>query len=619
MAHEIALTTEMIAVLAILGFTIFLFVSEIVRVDVAAVMIMVLLGLTSLIPGYAGLVPPHDLFMGFGSNAVIAIIAVMIMGAGLDKTGAMSVLAGKILKIAGNTEQRIVFFISGTVAFISSFMQNIGAAALFMPVVARISRRTSIPLSRLLMPMGYCAILGGTMTMIGSSPLILLNDLILSANDSLPEGVAKMKTFSLFSVTPVGIAIVASGILYFILLGRFVLPDVKTEVSEPVKTAEYFERLYNIKGDAYELRVTDESPLAGKQVHNLEQLDNSIPVIALRTADEILLEPPRDSTIWVGAELVLIGSFQEIQAFATRYKLELKKDLETFSEILSQGVAGISEIVIPPGSTVIGKSVDDVRMRKSLGMSILAVNRGDEVIRTGVRNLVFKAGDALVVHSKWSDLLSLTKDPRFLVITDFPREEVRPHKFIHALVFFAIALVLILFTDLRLSIALMVGAVGMIVSGVLNVDEAYKAVGWQSVFLLASLIPLGVAVETTGTAAWIAQQTLHILGDVPVWVLQLTIATLSTIFTLVMSNVGATVLLVPLAVNIAVDVGANPAEFALIVALATSNSFLIPTHQVNALIMGPAGYRVVDFMKAGGLMTVIFLAVMIVTLNVMLT
>lgn len=618
MAHEIILTTEMIAVLAILGLTIFLFISEIVRVDVAAVMVMVLIGLTSLIPEYDGLVPAHDLFLGFSSNAVISIIAVMIMGAGLDKTGAMAALAGKILKTAGTLEQRIVFSISGTVAFISSFMQNIGAAALFMPVVARISRRTNISLSRLLMPMGYCAILGGTMTMIGSSPLILLNDLIISANEVLPADVEKMKTFSLFAVTPVGIALVASGILYFIILGRFVLPDVKTEVAEPGKTAEYFEQLYNLKGDAFELRVSDDSPLAGKQIYEIEALEHYIPVIALRSGNDIIIAPSRDKEVWAGAEIVLIGNLNEIQAFAAEYKLELKKDLETFSEILSASVAGISEIVIPPGSTVIGKSVDDMRMRKSLGISILAVNRGDEVIRTGLRNLVFKAGDTLVVHSKWSDLQAIAKDSRFLVITDFPREETRPHKFIHAIVFFVIALVLILFTDLRLSIALMVGAVGMIGTGVLKVDEAYKAVGWQSVFLLASLIPLGMAVEDTGTAAWIAQQTLLFLGDVPVWVLQLAIALLATMFTLVMSNVGATVLLVPLAINIAIDVGANPAEFALIVALATSNSFFIPTHQVNALIMGPGGYRVADFMKAGGLMTLIFLVVMIGTLNIIL-
>ena len=157
----------------------------------------------------------------------------------------------------------------------------------------------------------------------------------------------------------------------------------------------------------------------------------------------------------------------------------------------------------------------------------------------------------------------------------------------------------------------------MIISGVLRVDEAYQSIGWQSVFLLASLIPLGLAVETTGTAAWIAQQTLVTMGDVPIWVLQTMVAVLATIFTLLMSNVGATVLLVPLAVNIAVGAGGDPAVFALTVALATSNSFLIPTHQVNALIMGQGGYRVTDFIKAGGMMTILFLVIMMVMLNLL--
>jgi di/tricarboxylate transporter len=146
-------------------------------------------------------------------------------------------------------------------------------------------------------------------------------------------------------------------------------------------------------------------------------------------------------------------------------------------------------------------------------------------------------------------------------------------------------------------------------------DEAYKAVSWKTVFLLASLIPLGMAVENTGTAAWIAQQTLSLLGDVPVWVIQSALAILATFFTLVMSNVGATVLLVPLAVNLALQSGANPAVFALTVAIATSNSFLIPTHQVNALLMGPGGYKVPDFMKAGGIMTILFLVVSLLMLN----
>jgi di/tricarboxylate transporter len=202
-----------------------------------------------------------------------------------------------------------------------------------------------------------------------------------------------------------------------------------------------------------------------------------------------------------------------------------------------------------------------------------------------------------------------------VVTTEYPHEEARPHKILPALIFFGVALFLVLFTDLRLSVALLTGAIGMVLSGVLNIEEAYEAVSWKTVFLLASLIPLGLAVETSGTAKWIAEQTLLVVGGNPVWVIQASIAVLATFFTLVMSNVGATVLLVPLAVNIAIGIGANPAVFALTVALATSNSFLIPTHQVNALIMGPGGYRVADFMKAGGIMTVLFLVVMMLMMG----
>ena len=221
---------EIAWVTSVLLLTIFLFAFEVVAVDVAAIVIMVLLGLTSLLAPLMGLeqglVPINHLFDGFASNAVMSIIAVMIIGAGLDKTGIMSHVAAFIMRVGGATETRIIPFISGTVGVISSFMQNVGAAALFLPVVSRISARTGLPMSRLLMPMGFCAILGGTMTMVGSSPLILLNDLMLTSNRTLPPE-QQMETWSLFSVTPVGLALIATGILYFVIAGRFVLPSTK--------------------------------------------------------------------------------------------------------------------------------------------------------------------------------------------------------------------------------------------------------------------------------------------------------------------------------------------------------------------------------------------------------
>ena len=614
--ETIQLSTEMIAVMGILLFTMYLFAFEVVRVDVAAISVMVLIGLTGLIPGYDGLVPAEQLFDGYSSNAVMSIIAVMIIGSGLDRTGIMGQLAGKILKYGGKTEARIIMIISGVVGIISSFMQNIGAAALFLPVVNRIARRGNLAISRLLMPMGFCAILGGTITMIGSSPLILLNDLIINSNKALPEGVEKMETFGLFSVTPIGLVLLCCGIAYFVLAGRFVLPVIMDKPGDSGSMLRYFKEVYGIEGEVYECRVTIDSPLAGKLLSDIDAAGRAGWIVAVRNGSEMVVAPRGDTEFWVGSEMAIMGRREAVLRFAEEYALTVKNEMDVFSEVLSASSAGIAEIVIPPDSAMIGKSVKEIEIRKKYGATVLTVFRADDVIDTDIPDLVLQSGDTLVAHVRWNELAPIADNRHdFVVVTDFPRENERPEKLKYAGGFFFLTLFLVLFTDMRLSIALMTGAVGMILTGVIKIEEAYRSIGWQSVFLLASLIPLGIAVEHSGTAAWIAQQVLFLLDGVPVWVLQTVVAILATIFTLVMSNVGATVLLVPLAINIAIGVGANPAVFALTVALSTSNSFLIPTHQVNALIMGPGGYQVTDFFRAGGIMTVVFLFVEISMLN----
>lgn len=616
--HELVpLTPEMLWVLGILGLTVVLFITEIVRVDVAAVSVMMILGLMGLVPGVPTLIPGELLFSGFASNAVIAIIAVIILGKALEKTGLMNKLASVILRFGGQTEGRVMPIISGTVGVVSGFMQNIGATALFMSVIKRISLRTGLPMSRLLMPMGFCAILGGTLTMIGSSPLILLNDLIINANPMLPEGVPPMGTFGLFAVMPVGIALIMAGIAYFALLGRYVLPSKKGGRDQDFTTVEYFRRLYGLEGDIFEVHVYPGSLMDGKTVAEAESLfGNNVVVIGLYQDRDLRISPASDIVIQAGAELGLLGSRKDIGDACQELDLQCSGMLRHFADVLSASQAGVSEVVIPPRSNIIGKTLLDIRMRKTHGASVLAVNRAGQVIRGNLRDLPLQSGDTLVLHSLWEDLAALEKNQDFVVVTsNFPHEVILHEKLPHAVVISLITVMLVLFSDLRLAVSLMGGAIAMIVSGVLTMDEAYKSVSWQSVFLLASLIPLGMAVETTGTAAWIALQTLNLLGDVPVWVLQAAIAVLGTVFTLLMSNVGATVLLVPLAINIAVLSGADPAMFALTVAISTSNSFLIPTHQVNALIMGPGGYRNADFLRAGSIMTILFLVVSLVMLN----
>jgi di/tricarboxylate transporter len=623
--EPIVFNTEMAVVLGLLAFTIFLFVSEIIRIDLAALLILVMVGMLSYVPGLGSLADVTRIFDGFASNAVISIIAVMIVGAGLDRTGIMNKVAAAILRHGGSTEARVLPIISGTVGIISSFLQNVGAAALFLPVVSRISVRSGIPLGRLLMPMGFCAILGGTMTMVGSSPLILLNDLIETANRTLPEA-QRMERFGLFSVAPIGAALILTGIAYFMLLGRWVLPKTSGDADATAGkgTSEYLQRVYGLDASVFEVEVPADSPLTGEIIADINN-ENHIYVISTFYRGKVSMIQILTAEIAAPCRLAIIGKKAAARRFAERYGLTVKPELDVFADEFSPTNAGVAELVIPPDSQLIGKSPRDLLLRKTYGLGLLAIHRGEETLShvetedhapTQIGLVPFKAGDMLVAHTRWVNLLRLKRDRDFIVVTaDFPQDELRPQKVNWALFFFVVSLALILFTDVRLSLCLLTGAVGMILSRVLSIDEAYRAVSWKTVFLLASLIPLGQAVQNTGTAEWIAQGILILLDDWPIWSLQAGVAILATIFSLVMSNVGATVLLVPLAVSIAVAAGANPAVFALTVAISTSNSFIIPTHQVNALIMGPGGYKVMDFVKSGGIMTALFLVVSLLMLN----
>jgi di/tricarboxylate transporter len=290
--------------------------------------------------------------------------------------------------------------------------------------------------------------------------------------------------------------------------------------------------------------------------------------------------------------------------------------LQSFTDSLLHTRCGVAELVIPPDSALIGKSIRGLRMRETYQLTVLAVYRAGQTLREDLPNIPFQAGDTLVCHTAWDALARLEKNRDFVVVTsEYPHEEERPHKLVSALGFFLLSLALVLLSDMRLGAAMLIGAIGMVVSGVLSMDEAYASVSWKTIFLLAGLMPLGLAVQHSGTADWIAQLTLAIFAHVPEWVLQVVLALMASAFSLVMSNVGATILLVPVAVSIAVSAGADPTLYALIVALGTSNCFLIPTNQVNALIMGPGGYSNADFFRVGGIMTILFLIVSLLVLN----
>jgi di/tricarboxylate transporter len=597
------LTSDMVLVLVILAGTVALFVTEVVRIDVAAIGVMVVIGLT-------GLVPSGEVFAGFSSNAVISIIAVMILGAGLDRVGVMRSVAAWLLRVGGQTERRVLVSVSATVGAISAFLQNIGAAALFLPVVERVAERTGLAVSRLLMPMGFAAILGGTLTLVASGPLILLNDLLASSADNIDQ---EIDAYGLFAPTPIGLAILASGIALFALAGRWLLPSVRVERGSSAALPDV-EWTYGLDRDLRPARVPPGSPLLHDTVGGIEARSGGIRIVAVSDHEGVALGPSRDERIVADTTVGLAGPDDEVDRFIDQHGLRQSEE-NPFTVLRDDEHAGLAEVVVRPGSEAVGKRVEDLRLRHHHGVVLLALHHRGEVITEDLRNQRLGGGDVMIVFAPWQRLAGLDDDQSFVVLTEHPLEPPRSAKRWWAIGALAASLGLVIFGDLQLSLALMTGAVAVIVAGVLTPDEAYRAVSWKTVFLLAALIPLGQAVETTGTAAWIADKVIGAAGGLPPWGVQLTVAVLATVFTLVVSNVGATVLLVPLAVNVAVGVGADPAQFGLIVALAASNAFLLPTHQVNALLMGPGGYRVADYLRAGTAMTVLFLAVLIPAVN----
>jgi di/tricarboxylate transporter len=597
------MTPEMILTMIVLLFVIVLFVFEWVRVDVVGIMMMVLLPLI-------GLVSPKEAFIGLSSNAVCSIIAVIIIGAGLDKTGVMNQVAGPIVKLAGNSERMVITLISGTVGIISSMMQNIGAAALFLPAAQRIAKRMELPISRILMPMGFCAIIGGTLTLVGASPTILLNDLMVLGGE-------KLEPFGLFTQTPIGLCLLSSAVLYFTLFGKFILPAAEGQADKGV-TASLMEA-YRTLDNVFELHIpeTFNTPNTLEDLAIRQRFLVTVVAISTSTKKEKNFVPRSTDQIQSNDDIAVVGGEKNIRKLAQEYGWQIKDTLEVFTESLSRTNAGMAETIVSPRSELIGKTMSEVTFKELYGVNPLALSKGNKIFYSGLTGIRLQMGDTLLLQGPWErfHILKNRPQPRALSFaTEIEGEVMKPKKAKLAITWLALALFQIIVFKVQLAVALMSGALGMIITRVLTVDEAYRAVDWMTVFLLAGLIPLGIAFENTGTAAFIAHQILELIGQPAPIVLLAVVGLLTSFFTLVISNVGATVLLVPLCMNMAVMAGGDPRMAALVVGLSASNTFVLPTHQVNALVMRPGGYRTVDYARAGAVMTVIFLTVELVVL-----
>jgi di/tricarboxylate transporter len=587
-------TMQIALVFAVVIVTVVLFITEWIRVDVVAILIMVALPLLGLIEG-------RETFQGFSSTAVISIIAVIIMGRGLDHTGVINRAVRPLLRLAGSSRRRIILLLSGTVAVISSFMQNIGAAALFLPAMQRISRKTGTPLSQLLMPVGFSAIMGGTISLVGSSPLIMLNDLIRPYD---------LAPFNLFSVTPIGIVIVLTGTLYFIILGPLVLPG-KTTTSDQQSLAEvnpliYYPELVNI----FELRYPVGKVGEPKVLDLCDRFNVHTVALSLDGGLNKILPPDRDLHITPGSIFAVYGTQEQVEKAAKNFDFEIQSNLDVFAEDLSRDYSGVVEAIVSPHSKFVGKTLIEIRFRHNYLMAPLAIVQKGQIHYRKLGPRLLESGDVILMHGKWASFQRMRQKRDLLFAQSLDHEVLLTHKSTTAAICFALATALVIFTSLPISICLMSGAVGMILTNVLSIDEAYQGIDWRTVFLLSGLIPLGLAMQKTQASGWLAHHLLAYLGTPSPPIFYMAVGLMTTILTLVVSNVGAAVLLVPMAVNMAGSVGVDPRIAALVVGLAASNAFLLPTHQVNALYMGPGGYTSLDFIKAGAPLSLIYLLVL---------
>jgi len=586
------LTSEIAVVLLLIAASSVLLIKETLRADVVAVLVM-------LATAWLGLVTPVEAFSGLASNAVMAVISVMILSNGLDRSGLTLHLVHPILRLAGRSEARTVILLSATVGMLSAFMQNVGAAALFLPALLRLSRSKELSLARTLMPVGFAAILGGCLTMVGSGPLIILNDLLRQRG---------LQPYGLFAVTPLGLALLAAGIGYFLVFGGRLLPRAAS-VPERGHQKELIEA-WKLPSTIWYFAIPSNSSLEGKTRESARLWeDYNLHLLVLDEKGDLLFAPWRHNVFRTGQQMALLGEREDALRFAADHGLRELGECCRLSRLLQGGErAGFAELVVRPRASVRGLTLREISLRKNLGVEPILLTSGTEEVRSDFSDRPLNAGDTLIVYGEWGALAPLQQDRSFLLISPIEDAAGGSRKPAIALACFALGIALAL-SGLPISLGLLSGAMAMVLFGVVTIDEAYRSIDWRTVFLLAGLIPLGIAMESTGAAAFIAEGAARLVAGNGPLLLFIVVGVLATLFSLFMSNVAATVLLVPLAIAVAGMAGAQARPLALLVAICASNSFVLPTHQVNALFMGPGRYRNADYLRVGGLMTLLFLFV----------
>ena len=576
------MTTDNFLVLGILAVAILLFVSERLRVDVVAMLVLVALVLT-------GLVTVEEAFSGFASPAVIVVWAVFIVSAGLTRSGVADVIARQVVRLAGHSQLRLVALIMVAVGLMSAFMSNVGAAAILLPAVMSVARETDIPPSKLLIPLAWAALLGGNVTMIGTPPNILASSIV--------ESYGNIEPFGFFDFAPMGIVVLAAGIVYMVLVGRRLLPERTPggglDDSYPVQ--EYLT----------ECRVDDDSPLVGKTVQEADlERRHGLNVIHVHLCcqDGETVSATTEHRLQPGDELHLEATASAILDAAQTLGLEPVPDrpIQPWEPEPERSAFELAEVVLAPNSGLRCKTLQQIDFRSRFGLAVLAIRHRGATLFERLGDVSIDFGDSLLLQGPVDKINLLRHERDFLLLDMPPLETRRTQKAPVAVAILLGVLVAAAAGWLHVSAAMFIGALLMVLSGTLTMDEAYRSIDWKSVFLIAGMLPLGLAMQSTGTAQLLADQIVALVGDWGPLAVMMGIYLVTALLTEVISNAAAAVLCVPIAIDAALSLGANPHAFVMAIVIAASTSFLMPIgHQVNVLVFGPGGYRFADYTRVG--------------------
>jgi di/tricarboxylate transporter len=596
------MTPQIVLLFAILGAAVVMFVSEKPRPDIVAIMVMLSLGLTQL-------VGPREVFSGFSSPSIILIIAVFILTGGLFRTGLSAVIGRWLMRFAGSSESRMVAVVMLAAAGLSLFMNNIASAAVVMPAVMDASWRTKISPSKLLMPMALATMLAGMATLFTTSNIVASGIL---QNAGLPG-------FGLFDFLSVGGFAAAAGILYMVFLGRRSLPDRRPmeDVERQEKIREDLAGIYQLKERLQAAQVQAGSPLIGQSLTQSGIGDRlGLTVIAIERSGKTLLSPGAQERMRQDDILLVEGRAERAaQLEAQGVRISAATEVK---ESLTEKDVDLFEVMVAPRSGVVGKTLKQSQFRATYGLNVVALWQGDRFYRTDVGDVVLGGGESLLVHGPQSKVHILATDPNWIVLRVNGVESIRPGKMWVALLILVFSLIAAAISSWPVHVVLFAGAVGMLLTGCLTMDEAYQAIEWRSVFLVGGMLSVGIALSDTGAASLLGNGLIQALGGMgPRMVVAILFVASAVLNQFLPGGATVPVLLAPIAIAAAQRFGADPRAFVLVVAIATGTSMLTPfAHPVNAVIMGPGGYRFRDYVRTGLPVVVITFIVVMVALSI---